>query len=905
MSFDLDENDVLFTNEFINEPHISNEIDKSLNDEFKKYYEKEQESIDKQKIKKNIEQISFRSLDLSDDTDENNIVNTNKLDITPSILTNISLNEDSSIKRYTKEIKTYVNIDSRDRNKLIYNHAHEFKIFLGKTFYNVKNVKLATIEFPNTSAVINTSNNKIYWRNQEDIKNNIIDNITKDYPIYDVTLRTGSYIASTLATEMESKMSLVKRRNGTVATYHYFDATLDISTDIVTFTSLILTELRNNPFTTIKGSGAINIYITAEIYQQFGFKKDDIVYIVGAKTFAGITTSVINTSHILQAVDKDNYILTIEVNINASDTLSVLNGGGGNTVKIGKLAPFQLLFGEKSNTIAQNIGYPLENSSELVNIHVHNIDNYYQVQITLASPHNFTNSYSYIGQLCTINGSGTTPDLDGPRTISRIINNTTLLISFNSKLTITSLISGQLTFGTTTYDIVEIVNYNIDTVVVTTKTEHFLNFSDVLTKQITLYNTDTIPSFDGLNTVYGIVSPTKFVIPGTILSTPNPPSASNVNANCNMPHTTPLTTLSLDITGITMGNLNTTFSCSEDHNLRPGDSIKFRNLISTPSLINNTYAVESVPVDPKVFTINTSIQSYNIDDYVAHVDTGYMTLSFPDHNFNNIISIKNTAGAPSNNPTGKLLLVQTQLPHKLVKGDKVYLSHTNCVPSKNDGFTIEDVIDVDLFTIPSNTIITTDGTEGIIGLNQNFYLYNVKSIGGIITDNLNNKLFTVRKIIDENTITFYNTYGYASSSEMGGGEGIYISSIIHGFNGIQTNTKNNVLNRSINLQGENYVFLCCPQLATMMNTGKVTDIFARITLDQSPGNMVFSFLSNPKTFDNVPLDKLSEMEFRILNYDGSPYDFTDLDYSFTLEITEVKDITDAFNYSSRRGVTNN
>ena len=54
MSFDLDENDVLFTNEFIQEPNISNEIDQSLNDEFKKYYQNERDSFDKKRIKKNL-----------------------------------------------------------------------------------------------------------------------------------------------------------------------------------------------------------------------------------------------------------------------------------------------------------------------------------------------------------------------------------------------------------------------------------------------------------------------------------------------------------------------------------------------------------------------------------------------------------------------------------------------------------------------------------------------------------------------------------------------------------------------------------------------------------------------------------------------------------------------------------
>lgn len=895
MSFDLDENDVLFTNQFIQEPNISNEIDQSLNDEFRKYYQNERESIDKQRIKKSLEQISFRSLDLSDDTDENNLINTNRINLAPSTF---SLNEDGtggSIKRYTKEIKTYVNVDSRDRNKLIYNHAHEFKIFLGKTFYNVKSVRLASIEFPNTSAVINTNNNKIYWRNQQDIDENIIDNITKDYPIYEVTLRTGSYIASTLSTEIENKMSLIKRENKD-GNYHYFDISLDISTDIVTFTSLTLTELLNNPFITTKGTGIIYIKFPADPSFISQFVNGDTIYIVGAKTFAGIPTNTINTSHIIQNVDATNYLIRIEINVNASESLTSLNGGGGNTVKIGKLAPFQLLFGEKTNTIAQNIGYPLENSSEPINIHIENIEDFYQVQITLERSHNFQQNFNFIGQICSITGSGTTPDLDGTRTITRIINDTTILITVNTPLSIESL-SGQLTFGGNTYNIVEIVNYNINTVLVTSKTPHFLNFSGILSTQITLYNTNTIPNFDGLNTLYGIISPTKFVIPGNILST-----FSDPKNECNMPHTLPLTTSTLEITGVTMGMLNTTFSCNKIHNLIPGDSILFQNFTSTPSITSAT--IESVPVDKTLFTISTPINSYNSNLENAIIRTGYMTLSFPEHRFNNIISIQNTSGSPPLNPSAKLLVVQTQLPHNLQMGGNVYLSDTNCVPSKNGPHTIVEILDDDLFTISSNTVLTTEGTTGIIGLNQKFYLYNTKDIGGIVSENINNKLFSVREIIDENTISFYNPYAFATFSDIGGGENIYISSMIHGFNGIQTNTKNGILNRSINLQGENYVFLCCPQLATMMNTGNVKDIFARITLDQSPGNMVFAYLSNPKNFDTVPLDKLNELDFRILNYNGSFYDFNDLDYSFTLEITEVKDVTDAFNYSSRRGVGN-
>ena len=88
----------------------------------------------------------------------------------------------------------------------------------------------------------------------------------------------------------------------------------------------------------------------------------------------------------------------------------------------------------------------------------------------------------------------------------------------------------------------------------------------------------------------------------------------------------------------------------------------------------------------------------------------------------------------------------------------------------------------------------------------------------------------------------------------------------------------------------------------MMNTSNVNNVFARISLDQSPGNMVFSYLSNPKTFDTTPLNKLDELEFSILNHDGTQYEFNDLDYPFTLQITEEIDISKNFNLSSQRGI---
>ena len=225
----------------------------------------------------------------------------------------------------------------------------------------------------------------------------------------------------------------------------------------------------------------------------------------------------------------------------------------------------------------------------------------------------------------------------------------------------------------------------------------------------------------------------------------------------------------------------------------------------------------------------------------------------------------------------------------------------------NEAFNIVSVPTSDTFVISrlsgrGSITISTPGTTGILGLSHEFYLYGVTDTGGIPSTILNGFPYIVRDVLDINTFTFMIPSMFATSTEIGGGSSVYISSLFHGFSGIQKNTKNSLLNRSINLEGENYAFITCPQLATMKNTGNVKDIFGRIILDQAPGYVCFNYLSNPKVFDTVPLAQLSELEFSIVNYNNTLYEFSDLDWSFCLEITEIIDTTDLFNHSSKRGI---
>jgi hypothetical protein len=309
-------------------------------------------------------------------------------------------------------------------------------------------------------------------------------------------------------------------------------------------------------------------------------------------------------------------------------------------------------------------------------------------------------------------------------------------------------------------------------------------------------------------------------------------------------------------------------------------------------------------------------------------------MTYPDHKFNFITDISCTPSYvsytqynSSNTLSGNELNITTKFPHNLTTGASFIISNSGIDILKNHGpFTVYGYdnskhlktyaeinhISADVI-VPSGVhnefgfyYYNTNGQKkntisgALLQISNQFKLYNCPSIDSIDSTKLNNIPFEVYDIIDENTFYFHVYNSYASTTKTFGSD-IYISSFNDGIKGIQTNTKNDIVQRHINLEGANYAFLCCPQLATVINTKNSPNIFAKIILDQSPGAMVFNFLSNPKTFENIPLESLNKLSLSVLNYDGSKYIFNDLDYSFTLEITEIIDTTDNFNISSKRG----
>lgn len=980
---DLDPNDLLSTNVFINEPQLNDTIPDVANEEFKKFYLSQQE---KNKEKQVQSKLDLRTTDQNEESDVSSLLNTNKFNNETGSLAEVngagSINSvNMNVNRVKKDIKTLISIDSRDRDRIAHPLPSNFSIFLGKTFYNVREVRLVSLEFPNTNAVINSNNDLIYWINKEDIDLDVIDNVTNTYPVYKAKLRTGSYVLNSLQTEMIYEMGLIKRSNPSRPFYHYFVITLDIDTDVVTFVSLILSQLTVNPLTTIVNTGVITVNAPSH-----GYVTGDNVYILGATSTAGIQPNTLNGFHKIVVINSNTF--QYEVNINASDSLT----GGGNTVQTGTAAPFQFLFGEYPHTVAQNIGYPLENSSTLITTNISSITNFYQLKITAIGTR-FESTYDFVNNNVILNNTGGFLDnngaigntINGVRAITHVINSTTFLVSVSGPLYETvyvtqaenntgtgdivtgsnylagivisqsgtslelpvmlqqtnnyykgwwvKVISGDgtnnvreivgysattntitlnsafitdlqpndiiylysaptFTFNSQVYSISAIQNYEVETVLFTFFTPHNYNLQNTGDK-ITFFNTTSNPSLDGEHVITGIPSSTTLFIAGYLFNggeaTTTTPGEIGYIPSYNL-----LTTKTLRIANVTLGS-PTIITTTIDHELAVGDSIYIEGLIISPQ-ITGVFTVYTIP-NTNSFTINIPTTSIDVGSIAnAYIGTNRLTLSFPEHGFNTIILV-------SNGPVSNTIDIQTQLPHNLETNDLIRIMNTGIVYIDNNSFVVTKLTN-DTFRIsvvlPSGYVATS--TSGILGMSNQFRLYNCPTIGGILPKYINNVLVSIHEIIDENTLVFHLPNSYATTTETAGSS-IYISSFKHGFTATQTNTKNNLLNRSINLEGENYAFLCCPQLSTMLNTGVVKNIFARIILDQSPGTVVFNFLSNPKRFETVPLQYLDTLSLSVLNYDSSLYVFNDLDFSFTLEITEVVDTTESFNISSKRGIS--
>jgi hypothetical protein len=872
---DRNESELLYKNEYINIPDFSSEsgsMDENRNEQFRDYYQKKLQEGQRDGIR----EYTNRQGSGEFYRDDNLLENTNNF--SSDNYTSISNADKRDIsERYVKQRVTIVSVDSKLRDKNEYPDANEFSIELPRTFTNIKSMELKQLEFPNTDAVINKTNNRIFWRNKEDITLDKIDTVTGTYPVYSVELRVGSYTANSLETEMENSITDIKRQN-LIGDFHYLDITLDLDTDIVTFLSLILTQLNNNPFSSTTNTGIVSAAVTSH-----GYVNGERIHIIGARQFAGIPSESMNTGHVITVINSDTF--TFEVSEKAIDTVS----GGGNVVRSGRLAPFQFLWGESGSTIAQNIGYALENSSKRIDTSITLIEPLYQAIITTDVPHGFSNTYDYIGKLIIISGSGTIPTLDGIKVITEVLSETEFYIQMSAPLTVQTQNNGAtFTLNGNTKSISSLFNYTVKTIIVNTATPHNYLLSDVGEVSVRLSGTDTQPNLDGSYKIVNVPSTTSLIINGELLD-------GGAGTIGSIPTRNPLTTYIVPITGVeVVGSILRLTVVG--HGLQVGEKIKVNNLVTTPNLDDTAglFAIEAIP-DANTIDINYNASSSNFEGSISpYIGTGLISVYMPGHTFNKISSITNGAAG--------YIDITTELDHSFTTGDTTRIMETNTSPNA-DGYYTVTVVDSDTFSVPFTPALTSAGSRGIVGMSNNFYLYSATTVGGVDNTLTNSVEHVVRDVIDINNFTYYSKETYSTSSSIGGGN-VFISSLQHGFKGSQDNTKNDSLNRSINLQGQDYAFLCNKELSNVLNINeKSKDVFARIQLSESPGAVIFNdFLAEPKLFLEAPLSNLTTLKFQVKYFDGSFYEFNDLDWSFAMRIVELVDATDQFNMSSKRGV---
>lgn len=364
------------------------------------------------------------------------------------------------------------------------------------------------------------------------------------------------------------------------------------------------------------------------------------------------------------------------------------------------------------------------------------------------------------------------------------------------------------------------------------------------------------------------------------------------NSNVDMGIVNPFTSKIIPITQVITGKR--TSIVAVNHGLRPGDTVFINNVIVQPSFANegNIFKVLFVP-SPDVIIIDfyteflTSISG-------SFLGTKLFQVNFPNHGFNNIIDIEQTGT--------NLVTITSLIPHGLTSGSSIRISGTNCVPNIDGYYTNLTVIDIDQFQLsnPVNPLtpeilpitITFSGNSGILLADHVVHFYNATAFGGFVDTDINGKEFVIRKVIDSNNFIVEGLYGFSMVSETGGGSDVRFNSLLHGWRGVQTNSPGGTLNKPVALSGDNYCFLTCPGLKydNVASNGPVQNIFAKLFITSNPGVIIFNEYDASDLEFITPIEKLSSILFEIRDTFGNLLSFSGLDYSFSIELTELHQI---------------
>ncbi len=777
------------------------------------------------------------------------------------------------------------------------------------------------------------------------------------YPDYSVTFKPGNYTATTLASQIASDMGFVKRDNGT-GQFHYFEVLVNLDTDVMTLDSVKATQLQLNPLSTIAGSTTITVNQNGH-----GFKTGERVKMIGVKNTAGITSSDLNGDFSVNVLDFNTF--TYEVITRASETVdgggNTVMTGKDTPFRLlfdtsNTLIQFNTGFPDENSSEYIGVEDPITTKAlnvsdvsiisptklRFTTIGDHGLSavNIYTIssiafgqnpEVTVTTPHGIT-----VSQRVTLRGTDTYPVLNGT-----YLAVPTGVYTFTLKgiFITTPGTTGEILYGDD-----KIKVYNLRTV------------PSILIEPV--FFVENIPASDQFDITFRASSVDlenlEDVIIGTSQIIINHPShgfnqlssitsigGTFANIKTFLPHE--YSGDRTDTVSIIDGpvSTNTVDVLLVNHGLVTSDEIIILNSTTDPD-VNGTYKVQVVDID----TLRINFVHAVFIDGTATVLTGDKititdTTSLPRidgtyniHNREILTSI--TTGTITVNIT-------TAAVHYWDVGDIISLVHTDCSPNIDGDHTVQSIIsptevEIDVsfsvtgsgttgdainksrFKIDAGVVIDTPGINpaGSLGRISDVSHYRITgetegidNIANIPLVSLNKRGKQIANLIDVDNYMVRVSEEYSNKSVTSGGTNVRVSSLIHGFRSIQANTdtgeKTGVLYRSISLEGENYVYLTSQsegvQLDTVLNSSNISNTFAKIILSESPGTLMFNtFISEPKVFDN-PIAKIDKMRFRVVTPQGYDFNFNDINYSFTLRITELVDQLETAFISSRTGTT--
>ena len=189
--------------------------------------------------------------------------------------------------------------------------------------------------------------------------------------------------------------------------------------------------------------------------------------------------------------------------------------------------------------------------------------------------------------------------------------------------------------------------------------------------------------------------------------------------------------------------------------------------------------------------------------------------------------------------------------------------------NNSDGWKILQVVNEVSNTQPNKIII--DFNKSLLNFNDSNYLYNQTF------SKFNNSLNNLPIGIIDFDIQFNNLESqlFNNTKEIGRGGTIFMQK----------------LSAPLNLIGNNYIYLCIPELQGQMQTSStkiINSAFAKIHLPGETNTTLYNtFSSGTSIFNKDPLNTLDSIEICFLTDDNYLFDFNGLEHSFVLEIYEI------------------